>query len=155
MKTDLDMGDNFIYNVKTPTSNDQVSNKSYVDTTATNTMNAAAMVHATKAELADYLKKDGTTPMTGNLNMDGKQIFNLSFPNGPKQPATKNFTDLTYLARNGTTPMLNNLNMDNKSIIHLRPPTNPTDTATKKYVDDNRSTAPDLSPYLKKDGLSQ
>ena len=42
--------------------------------------------------------------------------------------------------------------MDNKSIIHLRPPTNDTDAATKKYVDDNKSTTPDLSPYLKKDG---
>ena len=75
MKTYLDMGDNYIYNVKTPTSNDQASNKSYVDTTATNTMSAAAMIHATKAELADYLKKDGTNPMTENLNMDGKRII--------------------------------------------------------------------------------
>ena len=48
--------------------------------------------------------------------------------------------------------MLNNLNMDNKGIINLRPPTNNTDAATKKYVDDNRSTAPNLSPYVKKDG---
>ena len=48
MKTYLDMGDNFIYNVKTPTANDQASNKSYVDTTATNTINAAALIHATK-----------------------------------------------------------------------------------------------------------
>ena len=65
MKTYLDLGDNFIYNVKTPTANDQASNKSYVDTTATNTMSAPAMIHATKAELADHLKKDGTTPVTG------------------------------------------------------------------------------------------
>ena len=65
MKTYLDLGDNFIYNVKTPTANDQASNKSYVDTTATNTMSAAAMIHATKAELADHLKKDGITPVTG------------------------------------------------------------------------------------------
>ena len=49
--------------------------------------------------------------------------------------------------------MLNNLNMDNKSIINLRPPTNDTDAATKKYVDLN-TTAPDLSPYLKKDGTT-
>lgn len=31
MKIHLDMGDNFIYNVKTPTNNDQAANKSYVD----------------------------------------------------------------------------------------------------------------------------
>ena len=152
MKTYLDMGDNFIYNVKTPTSNDQASNKYYVDTRATNTVNAATLIHATKAELADYVKKDGTTPMTGNLDMDGKLIINLPAPTGGNQPTPLAFTDLKYLARNGTTPMFNNLNMDNKTIINLRPPKNPKDATTKKYVDDNNSTAPDLSPYLKKDG---
>ena len=59
--------------VQTPTANDQASNKSYVDTTASNTMSTAAMIHATKQELADYLKKDGSDPMTGNLNMHGRQ----------------------------------------------------------------------------------
>ena len=63
MKTYLDMGDNFIYNFKTPTANEQATNKSYVDTTATNTVNATAMIYATKAELADYLKKDGNGKM--------------------------------------------------------------------------------------------
>ena len=154
MQTYLDLGDNFIRNVKTPTENGQASNKSYVDTTATNTINAAALIHATKAELDDYLKKDESTPMTGNLDMNNNRIFHLPAPDGPRQPATKTFTDVAYLARNGTTPMLNNLNMDNKSIIHLRPPTNDTDAAAKKYVDDNKSTAPDLSPYLKKDGTT-
>ena len=151
MKTYLDMGDNYIYNVKTPIANDQASNKSYVDTTATNTINAAALIHATKAELADYLKKNGTTPMTGNLNMDGKRIFNLPSPNGPKQPTPLVFTDLKYLHVAGTNKMTNNLNMDNKKIINLRPPTSNTDAATKKYVDDNTG-APDLSDYLEKDG---
>ena len=133
----------------TPTLNDQASNKFYVDRTATNTICAAAMIHATKAELADYLKKDGTTPMTGNLDMDDKQILNLPAPTGPKQPTPLKFTDLKYLHVAGTNKMTNNLNMDNKSIIHLRPRTAPTDAATKKYVDDN-TTAPDLRSYLKK-----
>ena len=152
MRAYLDMGDNFIYNVNTPTANDQASNKSYVDTSATNTINAAALIHATKAELADYLKKDGTTPMTGNLDMNNNRIFNLPALTGGKQPTPLAFTDFKYLHVGGTNKMTNNLNMDNKSIIHLKPPTNPTDAATKKYVDDNKSTAPDLSPYLKKDG---
>ena len=110
------MGDNFINRVKTPTSKDQASNKSYVDTTATNTMSAAALIHATKAELADYLKKDGTTPMTGNLDMNNNRIFHLPAPTGPKQPTPLAFTDFKYLHVAGTNKMLNNLNMDNKSI---------------------------------------
>ena len=83
MQTYLDMGDNFINRVKTPTSNDQPSNKSYVDTTATNTMSAAALIHATKSELDDYLKKDETTPMTGNLDLNNNRIFHLPAPTGP------------------------------------------------------------------------
>ena len=151
MKTYLDMGDNFIYNVKTPTANDQASYKSYVDTTATNTINAAALIHATKAELDDYLKKDGTTPMTGNLDMNNNRIFHLPAPDGPRQPTPLAFTDFKYLHVAGTNKMTNNLNMDNKKIINLRPPTSDTDAATKKYVDDNTG-APDLSDYLEKDG---
>lgn len=57
MQTYLDIGNNYIYNIKTPTANDQAANKDYVDTTQTNTMSAAAMIHAIKAELGDYLKK--------------------------------------------------------------------------------------------------
>ena len=130
MQTYLDMGDNFMNRVKTPTSNDQASNKSYVDQTATNTINATALIHATKAELDDYLKKDGTTPMTGNLDLNNNRIFHLPAPTGPKQPTPLAFTDFKYLQVAGTNKMLNNLNMDNKSINNLRPPTAPTNAAT-------------------------
>ena len=147
MKTYLDMGKNLIYNVKTPTANDQAANKSYVDTKVSNTMNAAA----TKQELAGYLKKDGSDAMTGNLNMNNNRLYNLPTPSGPKQPTPLAFTDLKYLHVSGTNKMLNNLNMDNKGIINLKPPTSDTDAATKKYVDDNAGS-PDLSDYLEKDG---
>ena len=96
MQTYLDMGDNFINRVKTPTLNDQASNKSF-DQTATNTMSAAAMIHATKAELDDYLKKDGSTPMTGNLDMNNNRIFHLPAPTGNRQPTPLAFTESRYL----------------------------------------------------------
>ena len=147
MKTYLDMGGNLIYNVKTPTANDQATNKSYVDTTVSNTMSSAA----TKRELAGYLKKDGSVAMTGNLNMNNNRIINIPAPTGPKQPTPLAFTDFKYLHVAGTNKMLNNLNMDNKGIINLKPPTLNTDAATKKYVDDNIGS-PDLSDYLEKDG---
>ena len=69
MKTYLDMGKNFIYNVTTPTEKDQTVNKEYVDTTENNVMNAAAMIHATKQELADYLRIDGSVSMANDLSM--------------------------------------------------------------------------------------
>ena len=112
MKTYLDMGKNFIYNVKTPTANDQAANKSYVDATVSNTMSTAA----TKQELADYLKKDGSVSMSGNLNMTNNRILNLPAPTGNGQPSPLAFTDLKYLARDGSSTMTNNLNMDKKKL---------------------------------------
>ena len=57
MQTHLDMGNNYIYNVKTPINNDQGANKSYADTKVT---------------------KSGDT-MTSNLDMGNKNIY--SWPN--------------------------------------------------------------------------
>ena len=147
MKGDLNMDNNKMVKVGAPTDNDDAANKSYVDTKVTNTMSSAA----TKQELANYLKKDGSDAMKGSLDMANNRIYNLPNPTGPKQPTPLAFTDLKYLHVSGTNKMLNNLNMDNKRIINLRPPTSDTDAATKKYVDDNTG-APDLSDYLEKDG---
>ena len=55
MQTHFDMGNNYIYDVKTPVNNDQGANKSYVDQ------------HGTKA---------GDT-MSGNLSMGGYKITNI------------------------------------------------------------------------------
>ena len=115
-------------------------------------MNAAALIHATKAELNDYLKKDGSLARTGNLNMNNNRIYSLPLPTGSNQPTTLGFTDLKYLHLDGTVPMGGNLNMNNKKITHLLPPVSDTDAATKKYVDDN---SVDVSNYLKRDGAVQ
>ena len=147
MKGNLNMDNNKMVKVGAPTANDDAANKSYVDTKVTNTMSSAA----TKQELDNYLKKDGSDAMKGSLDMDSNRIYNLPNPTGPKQPTPLAFTDLKYLHVSGTNKMLNNLKMDNKRIINLRPPTSHTDAATKKYVDDDTG-APDLSDYLEKDG---
>ena len=147
MKGNLNMDNNKMVKVGAPTAKDDAANKSYVDTKVTNTMSSAA----TKQELANYLKKDGSDAMKGSLDMVNNRIYNLPNPTGPKQPTPLAFTDLKYVARDGSSTMTNNLNMDNKKIINLRQPTSDTDAATKKYVDDNTG-APDLSDYLEKDG---
>ena len=126
------MKDRFrITNLKEPSDADDAATKQYAD--------------------IRFLYRNGSHPMTGNLDMNNKEINNLPAPKGPKQPTPLAFTDFKYLHVAGTNKMTNNVNMDNKSIIHLKPPTNDTDAATKKYVDDN-TAAPDLSDYLEKDG---
>ena len=149
MKTYLDMGDNFIKRVKTPTSNDQASNKSYVDTVGANAVATAASNHPTKQELTNYLKKDGSVAMTGNLNMNNKTIVGLVNPTQNNQPTTKGYSDLQYLHRNGRYSMSGNLNMNNEKIINLKTPISNSDATTKKYVDDR---IPNTSSFVKKDG---
>ena len=129
MKTYLDMGDNFIYNVKTLINIDQATNKGYVDSAVT----------------TDYQKK-------ANIDMNNNRIINLPLPTGNNQPTTKAFTDNSYLHRDGSVAMNNNLNMNNKKIIHLLKPTDDTDAANKKYVDHNKV---DFSNYLKVDGTNK
>ena len=176
----LSMNNNKIIKVGTPTVNDDVATKKYVDDSKVdgsdflkidgtrkmtgildmdlkriqNLGDPIAPLDAVPLYYAStkYLNLDGSfSTMTGNIDMNNHQIFNLPKPTGPKQPTPLAFTDFKYLHVAGTNKMLNNLNMDNKKLIHLRPPTSDTDAATKKYVDDN-SGSPDLSDYLEKDG---
>ena len=91
--------------------------------------------------------------MTGNLDMNSKQINNLVTPTNNNQPTTLGFTDLKYLHVTGTNKMADRLNMNDKKIINLSPPTALKDGANKKYVDDILLlSSVTMSNYLKKDG---
>ena len=94
----LDINNNKIIKVGTPTDNDDAANKKYVDDS--------------KVDVSPFLRKDGTVAMTGNLDMSSNRIYNLPAPTGPKQPTPLAFTDLKYLHVAGTNKMTNNLNMD-------------------------------------------
>ena len=136
--SNIDMKSQFsITKLKTPTDNDDAANKKYVDDS--------------KVDDSVFLKLDGTRPMTGNLNMNSKRIFNIPAPNGGNQPLPLAYGELADLKVDGSNKMTNNLNMDNKKIIKLLTPTDDTDASNKKYVDDKISNQ-DFSSYFKKDG---
>ena len=132
------MNNKKIKNLSSPTVNGDAANKKYVDDS--------------KVDGSVFVKLDGTRPMTGNLNMNNKRIFNIPNPTGPQQPTPLAYGDLAYLKVDGSNKMTNNLNMENKKIIKLLTPTDDTDAATKTYVDDKSTNPQDLSPYLKKNG---
>ena len=114
METYSDMGNQFIYNVKTPINIDQGVNKSYADT---------------KLSLSGGL-------VTGNLEMNNKRIYNVAQPNGDNQPATKIWSENKFLDKSSGV-MAGPLNMSNNRITNLAKPTNDTDGVNKKYIDDN------------------
>ena len=135
MTGDVNMNNNKIENLPTPTADGNAATKKYVDDN--------------KVDGSVFLKLDGTRKMTGILDIVNNRIFNLPLPTGLNQPATVAFTDFKYFHLDGTSAMGGNLNMNNKKIIHLRPPTTDFDVANKKYIDD---AIPDTSSFFKKDG---
>ena len=114
METYSDMGNQFIYNVKTPINIDQGVNKSYADT---------------KVSLSRGL-------VTGNLEMNNIRIYNVAQPNGDNQPATKIWSENKFLDKSSGV-MAGPLNMSNNKITNLAKPTNDTDGVNKNYIDDN------------------
>ena len=113
-ETYLDMGNQFIYNVKTPTRIDQGVNKSYADT---------------KLSLSGGL-------MTGNLDMNSNRTYNVAQPNGHNQPARKIWSENKFLDKSSGV-MAGALNMSNNKITNLAKPTDEEDGVNKKYLDDN------------------
>ena len=74
MTGDVNMNNNKIENLPTPTADGNAATKKYVNDN--------------KVDGSVFLKLDGTRKMTGNLDMNNKQINNLPLPIGSKQPTT-------------------------------------------------------------------
>ena len=136
MTGNLDMNNNRIYNLLTPTGPKQPTPLAFTD--------------------LEYLHVTGTNSMSNNLNMNNKSIIFLRDPTNITDGANKRYVDNTlllnniamqnYLKKDGTVTMTGNLNLGSKKIVDLASPTTNTDATTKKYVDDS------LVPYFKKDG---
>ena len=128
------------------------------DTSATTTkyMDGKLDIKADKSILSQYIKRDGSVQMVGNLQMNGKRITGLSnvpYYNGEatnkryvdgKVNAKADKSDLNnkadksdlnnYLKLDGTTPMQGDLNMNNKRITRLPDPQLADEPVTRKFL---------------------
>ena len=95
MQTHLDMGNNYIYNVKTPINNDQGANKCYVD---------------------QHVAKAGDT-MSGDLNMGDNKIKGLSTRSQAGDEATsKAYVDNFFKLSGGS--LTGNLSAPSRDFVH-------------------------------------
>ena len=132
MSGNLDMNDNKIVDLKTPTDNTDASTKKYVDDKA-----------SLKLDLAGGA-------MTGPLGLGNGRLWDVADPTLDTNGANKRYVDNKHalgLLKSGGT-MTGEINMGDDKITSLATPTEDTDAATKKYVDDSIPSVPTESNYF-------
>ena len=138
-----------IKNMKvTPADDANATSRKYVD--------GKLNTKADKSVLSQYIKRDGSVQMVGNLQMNGKRIIGLSnvtYYNGDatnkryvddKVNVKADKSDLNnkadksdlnnFLKLNGTTLMQGDLNMNNKRITRLPDPQLADEPVTRKFL---------------------
>ena len=139
MQADINMNNNFIQNIATPTSSHQVTNKGYCD--------------------YNFLNRQNGGVLMGPLSMNRNDLTGI--PDTPKfgySAVNKNYVDgeitkidtTPFLKLDGTRAMTGNLDMGDHSIQKVGEPVNSDDVATKNYV--NAEIGHISTPFLKLDG---
>ena len=158
MQADINMDNNFIQNVATPTTSHQGANKGYCDYNFLNRQKGGRIMGSLSMNQNDlfeipapkygssavnknyveakipsvdstqFVKKAGDQ-MAGDLNMNGHKITNLPTPTTSNEPATKNYVD-------GKVSVHSDLDMKNFKIENLASPTAAQDAINKKYLDE-------------------
>ena len=147
MQADINMNNNFIQNIATPTSSHQVTNKGYCD--------------------YNFLNRRKGGVLMGPLSMNRNDLIGI--PDTPKfgySAVNKNYVDgkitkipvsdtSPFLKIDGTRAMTGDLDMDSHRVTDCLDPINDKDLSTKKYVDTEITKVHqnlDLTPFLRKDG---
>ena len=142
MQADINMNNNFIQNIATPTSSHQVTNKGYCD--------------------YNFLNRQSGGVLMGSLSMNRNDLTGI--PDTPKfgySAVNKNYVDgeiskilgtdsSPFLKIDGSRAMTGNLDMGDYSIQKVGDPVNSDDVATKNYVDAEIGYI--STPFLKLDG---
>ena len=104
----------------------------------------------------NYIRRDGDTPVSGSINMNGNTLYNVSDPVNPQDIAMKEYADKVgggdtaiIKTRYGTYGSKGNIDMRGYTLMNVLDPADAQDVATKKYVDAaNRAFIFDNNKYL-------
>ena len=90
----------------------------------------------------NYIRSDGSTPVSGSINMNGNTLYNVSDPVNPQDVATKEHADKVgggevaiVKTRDGNYNALGNIDMRGYTLTNVLDPAEAQDVATKEYVD--------------------
>ena len=155
---DIDMEGKFtILNVKTPINDNHITDKKYVDDNtaffvfrkneyyAKGNINlrdgeASSKNYVDESLASHFIDINDNIVFDRNVDMKGKNIFNLPLPKKDDEPATKKYVHALqnqYLDKRGNIKYSRNINVDNKRMFALKDPKKDYKAAHKKYVDDS------------------
>ena len=142
MQADINMNNNFIQNITTPTSSHQATNKGYCD--------------------YNFLSRQKGGVLMSSLSMNQNDLFEIPAPKYGNSAVNKNYVDgeitkidTTQFVKKVGDTMTGILNMNGNQIIQLKEPVSSSDASTKGYTDrkiDNIQKI-DTTLFIKKDGL--
>ena len=126
MQADINMNNNFIQNIATPTSSHQATNKGYCD--------------------YNFLNRQKGGMLMGSLSMNQNDLFEIPAPKYGSSAANKNYVDgeigkiasvntTQLIKKDGSVPMAADFDTGTHKIINVGQPTTVTDAATKGYID--------------------
>ena len=125
----------FDINVLKPDNDDQAANKKYVDD---------SFKKIPSPDLSGYLEKDGSSPMTDNLNMNNNKIINLAVGTQETDAVNKYYVDQNFLNRLNPDALDGDLDMRGHTVKFLELSSEPSAAARvaelnlkadKNYVD--------------------
>ena len=141
MQADINMNNNLIQNIATPTSSHQETNKGYCD--------------------YNFLNRQKGGVLMGPLSMNRNDLFEIPAPKYGNSAVNKNYVDgeitkidTTQFVKKVGDAMTGVLNMNGNQIIRLKEPVGSSDASTKGYTDrkiDNIQKI-DTTLFIKKDG---
>ena len=155
---DIDMEGKFtVLNVKTPINDNHIADKKYVDDNtaffvfrkneyyAKGNINlrdgeASSKKYVDESLASHFIDINDNIVFDRNVDMKGKNIFNLPLPKKDDEPATKKYVHALqnqYLDKRGNIKYSRNINVDNKRMFALKDPKKDYEAAHKKYVDDS------------------
>ena len=94
----------------------------------------------------NYVRSDGSTPVTGSIDMKDNTLTNVSDPVNPQDVATKEYADKVgggetaiIKTRYGNYGAIGNIDMRGYTLTNVLDPDDAQDVANKKYVDNKKS----------------
>ena len=89
----------------------------------------------------NYIRNDGSTPVSGFINMNGNSLYNVSDPLNPQNVATKRYADnvrgggWVRRKQDSTYAIKIDLDMNGKRLKNVPPPVEDADVVNKIYAD--------------------